>query len=296
MKYTGQVYRPPFEARSLLLQVTRGCSHNSCTFCTMYRDVPFGMESYEQIEEDLKEARERFPAARRVFLENGDAFCLSAERLARIAEMIHEYLPLTEIITMYASVLNIRDKTDAELKMLRDLGIDQLNVGVESGLDDALKYMNKGYTAAEAVRELKRLQAAGMHYAANVILGGAGSGRQRENAETTAALLNETRPYLVFTGTLHSEAGCPLHEDLRTGAFQENTFREYLEEEECLLENLKLHGSYFFGLHPSNVVQVYGVLDRDQEKLLNEVRRRREALQDVLDLRPLRGGEGAVLL
>ena len=283
MKYTGQVYRPPFEAKSLLLQVTRGCSHNSCTFCTMYRDTPFGTESYEQIEEDLKEARERFPAARRVFLENGDAFCLSAERLARIAEMIHEYLPLTEIITMYASVLNIRDKTDAELKRLRDL-------------DDALRYMNKGYTAAEAVRELKRLRSAGMDYAANVILGGAGSGRQRENAEATAALLNETRPYLVFTGTLHSEPGCPLHEDLRTGAFRENTFREYLEEEECLLENLKLQGSYFFGLHPSNVVQVYGVLDRDQEKLLKEVRRRKEELREVLDLRPLRGGEGAVLL
>ena len=270
MKYTGQIYRPPFEAKSLLLQVTRGCSHNSCSFCTMYRDVPFGIESCEQIEEDLKEARELFPAARRVFL--------------------------TEIITMYSSVLNIRDKTDDELKRLRDLGIDQLNVGVESGLDDALRYMNKGYTAAEAVRELKRLRSAGMDYAANVILGGAGSGRQRENAEATAALLNETRPYLVFTGTLHSEPGCPLHEDLRTGAFRENTFREYLEEEECLLENLKLRGSYFFGLHPSNVVQVYGVLDRDQEKLLKEVRRRKEELREVLDLRPLRGGEGAVLL
>ena len=100
----------------------------------------------------------------------------------------------------------------------------------------------------------------------------------------------------MFTGTIHSEPGCPLHEDLRTGAFQENTFREYLEEEECLLENLKLQGSYFFGLHPSNVVQVYGVLDRDQEKLLKEVRRRKEELREVLDLRPLRGGEGAVLL
>ena len=129
MKYTGQVYRPPFEARSLLLQVTRGCSHNSCSFCTMYRDVPFGIESFEQIGEDLKEARELFPAARRVFLENGDAFCLSAERLARIAEMVHEYLPLTEIITMYASVLNIRDKTDAELKKTVDDLISRIKNG-----------------------------------------------------------------------------------------------------------------------------------------------------------------------
>ena len=187
-------------------------------------------------------------------------------------------------------------RTEEELRALRRAGLTLVYMGLESGCDEVLRRMDKGHTAAEAVRELKRLRSAGMDYAANVILGGAGSGRQRENAEATAALLNETRPYLVFTGTLHSEPGCPLHENLRTGAFRENTFREYLEEEECLLENLKLQGCYFFGLHPSNVVQAYGVLDRDKEKLLGEVRRRKEELREVLDLQPLRGGEGAVLL
>ncbi len=296
MKYTGQIYRPPFEARSLLLQVTRGCSHNSCAFCSMYRGVPFGIETLEQIEEDLREARELFPGTRRVFLENGDAFCLGAGRLLEIAALVRKYLPLTEIITMYASILNIREKTDEELRRLREAGIDQLNVGVESGLDEALQVMNKGYSAAEAVRELQRLRAAGMDYAANVILGGAGAERRMENAEATAALLNETRPYLLFTGTLHPDPGCPMGEAIRSGAFRENTFGEYLEEEERLISLLKLKNCYFFGLHPSNVVQMYGTLDRDQERLLSEIRRQRTLLEEILDQRPLRSGEGAIIL
>ena len=162
MKYTGLTYRPPFEAHSLLLQVTAGCSHNKCSFCTMYRNVPFSTESMGQIESDLREAREYTPDAERVFLENGDPFCLSADRLAEITEKIHEYLPMVETIAMYASIKNIQGKTDEELKLLHTLGINELNIGVESGLDDALAMMNKGYTAAQAVNELLRLKDAGI--------------------------------------------------------------------------------------------------------------------------------------
>ena len=159
MKYTGLTYRPPFEARSLLLQVTAGCSHNQCAFCTMYRDVPFDMENMDQIEKDLQEAREYVPNITRVFLENGDPFCLSADRLSAIAVRIHEYLTKVDTIAMYASIKNIRGKSDEELKQLRALGINELNIGVESGLDEALSQMNKGYTAEQALYELKRLNA-----------------------------------------------------------------------------------------------------------------------------------------
>ena len=144
MHYTGTIYRPPFEARSLLLQVTTGCSHNRCSFCTMYRDEQFGVEPLEQVEADLQEAREYVPNVTRVFLENGDPFVLSADRLEEIAVMVHAYLPKVETIAMYASIKNVIGKTDEELKRLRILGINELNIGVESGLDDALSYMNKG--------------------------------------------------------------------------------------------------------------------------------------------------------
>ena len=295
MKYTGLTYRPPFEARSLLLQVTAGCSHNQCAFCTMYRDVPFDMENMDQIEKDLQEAREYVPNITRVFLENGDPFCLSADRLSAIAVRIHEYLTKVDTIAMYASIKNIRGKSDEELKQLRALGINELNIGVESGLDEALSQMTKGYTAEQALYELKRLNAAGMDYGANIILGCAGEGRSEENAKATARLLNETAPYLIFTGTIHADPGCPLYEDMENHTFTENTFGEYLDEEEQFLSQLDLDGCYYFGLHPSNLVQMHGYLNRDKQKMLNEISRRRKQLADGLHLRPVRGGEGAIL-
>ena len=296
MKFTGTTYRPPFEANSLLLQVTTGCSHNKCAFCTMYRDVPFGTESIEQIKTDLSEAREYVPNITRVFLENGDPFCLSADRLKEIAEAVHEYLPKVETIAMYASIQNIQGKTDDELKTLRELGINELNIGVESGLDEALIRMNKGYNAEQALYELLRLREAGIDYGANVIFGAGGPGKQAENAKATAALLNETRPYLIFTGTIHSDPGCPLYDDMQSGVFIENTVGEYLDEEELFISELDLDGCFLFGLHPSNIVTMQGYLDRDKEAMLSEIRTTRQRLKSKLDIRPVRYGEGAVLL
>ena len=294
MHYTGTIYRPPFEARALLLQVTTGCSHNRCSFCTMYRDERFRMEPLEQIEEDLEEAREYVPGVTRVFLENGDPFALSADRLEQIAVMIQAYLPKVETIAMYASIKNVIGKTDEELRRLRTLGINELNIGVESGLDEALAYMNKGYTAEQAVYELKRLGAAGIVYGANIILGCAGAERRHENAAATAALLNETDPYLIFTGTIHSDPGCPLHEDIQAGRFVESTFGEYLDEEEELLKLLDLTDCYLFGLHPSNIVRMHGNLPEDKEVMLELIRKRRDQLAGRLNDKPVRYGEGAV--
>lgn len=296
MKYTGMTFRPPFEAKSLLLQVTTGCSHNKCSFCTMYRDVPFGVESMEQIEKDLTEARAFAPGARRVFLENGDPFALSANKLEEIALKIHEYLPYVQTIAMYASINNIRGKTDAELVRLRERGINELNIGIESGLDEALTLMNKGYDSKEALYELRRLRAAGMDYGANVIFGGAGPGRLKENAAATAEILNKTTPYLIFTGTIHADPGCPLYDDIQSGRFIEPTIGEHIDEEELFLQMLELDNCLYFGLHPSNVVRMQGWLPRDKEAMLYEVRQTRTRLARRLDERPVRYGEGAIFI
>jgi radical SAM superfamily enzyme YgiQ (UPF0313 family) len=140
MKYTGTIYRPSFEAGSLLLQVTVGCSHNRCIFCGMYKDFPFEEESMEQIEKDLKEARTMYSHVNSVFLVNGDPFTLSAGKLKAIARKISEILPEVQRISMYASINNIKTKTDEELKELRSLKINDLNIGVESGLPEVLEY------------------------------------------------------------------------------------------------------------------------------------------------------------
>lgn len=296
MHYTGNIYRPPFEGRSLLLQVTVGCSHNQCAFCTMYREVPFRVEPLEQIEEDLREAAPYARHIRRVFLENGDPFVLSADRLARIADMIHKYLPNVETIAMYASIQNIRGKTDEDLRMLRRLGINELNVGLESGLEEALLQMNKGYTAAEAEYELLRLKQAGIDYGANVIFGCAGAGLHMENARKTAELLNKTEPCLIFTGTIHADPGCPLYDRMQSGDFSENSLGEYLEEEEAFLNALDARDCLYFGLHPSNVVGLYGNLKHEKQNMLRQLQQKRKELTpDQLRSIPRRGGEGMIL-
>ena len=295
MKYTGLTYRPPFEANSLLLQVTRGCSHNACSFCTMYRDTPFGEETLEQIEWDIDEAAQMNLNTHRAFLVNGDAFCLPAKTLARVAEMMGEKLPQIRTIAMYASIRNIKEKTDEELRMLRGLGINELNIGVESGMDSVLEYMNKGYTAAQAKAELLRLKEAGFDYALNIIFGAAGSGNQQEHARETARLVNDTPPFLIFTGTVHTDPGCPLYDAVREGLFVECTIGEYLEEEERFIADLELERCFYFGLHPSNVIQMQGWLPDDKEEMIAAVRKTREDMKRILDKRPIRAGEGAII-
>lgn len=295
MYYTGLIYRPPFEAKSLLLQVTSGCSHNKCSFCTMYTKVPFRVSPLSEVEEDLQEASACRPQTRRVFLEGGDAFCLSGDKLIRIAELVKRYLPNVSTIAMYASINNIRNKTDEELKALHELGVDELNIGLESGDDYALLYLNKGFTAREARLQLDRLRAAGIRYGLNVIFGASGRDGRFKNARETAALVNYADPYLIFTGTIHADPGCKLYEDMKEGKFIECTIREYLEEEKEFLELLELTHCKYFGLHPANVVPMMGMLPEHKERLMDRlIKAEQEIPAEAMDSVPLRFGEGGI--
>ena len=295
MNLSGIVYRPPYEANSFLLQVTKGCSHNRCTFCSMYPDVPFAVCPMEEVEADLEEGARYCPDVTRVFLEHGDAFVLSSDRLLAIAEAVHRKLPKVETIAMYASIQNIRAKTDAELRKLRASGIHGLDIGVESGLDAALTYMNKGHTAKEAREQLLRLTEAGMDYSFNAILGCGGAELWQENADATADLINAVQPHLLFIGSLHAEPGCRLYQDMKDGVFHECTIGQLLDEQERLIRRLDLRNTYYFGSHPSNLVPMQGRLPEQKQDMIDVIRETREALRTQLDMFPLRGGEGAVL-
>ena len=295
MNMTGIVYRPPYEANSLLLQVTLGCSHNKCTFCYMYPDVQFKVCPMEEVEADIEEATHYCPNVKRVFLEHGDAFVLSAEKLLKIADAIHRKLPRVETIAMYASIQNIKSKTDEELRQLRTAGIHGLDIGVESGLDAALTYMNKGHTAAEAREQLLRLTEAGMDYSFNAILGCGGAELWQENADATADLINAVQPHLLFIGSLHAQPGCRLYQDMRSGAFKECTIGQLLDEQERLIRRLDLKDTYYFGSHPSNLVPMQARLPDQKQDMIEAVQETREQLRTHLDEFPVRGGEGSIL-
>lgn len=149
MHYTGTVYRNPYEPPSPLLEITQGCSHNKCRFCNMYSDVKFKPSPMEWIVEDIKEIASVYPQIDRLQLLSADPFVLSFERLDEICDLIHEHLPNVKIMTMAARVDNVRDKTVDELKILKDKGIVELNLGAESGDDETLKSVKKGYTGED---------------------------------------------------------------------------------------------------------------------------------------------------
>lgn len=296
MNYTGPVFRPPFEANSLLLQVTVGCSHNECTFCTMYKDVPFQVEPLDQIEEDLKEARQRYASVKRIFLVNADPFVLQASQLKNIAEKINYYFPEIQTIAMYASVKNIINKTDEELKELRSLKINELNIGIESGMDEVLHHLNKGFTLEEARTQLKRLKRAGIDFSANIILGAAGTEKSLENAIANSELLNEVEPYLIFIATMHVDPGSQLYEEMQAGTFVENTLGQNLTEELEMLKRLNIH-TRFFGLHMSNIIPLDGNLPDDQEQMIEILDRGIRSIPDnILNSRPKKGYEGRSLI
>ena len=296
MHYTGPTFRPPYEAQSLLIQATSGCSHNKCTFCSMYQDVPFEVSPIEEIEEDLAYVGRHRTLYKRVFLVNGDAFCLSFARLAEIAELVHRYLPRVETIGGYASINNILTKSEDELRQLAAMGYADFNIGLESGLDDVLAYMNKGYTLAEARQAFARLNAAGMPFNVNIITAAAGRGRCVEHAEANAAIVNEANPTLIFVSPLHVDHGAKLEELVESGDFEECVLGDYITEEIEFLQRLEVKDCIFFGQHVSNPVRVSGLLPRDKDYLVNELKLGYERFPRwQLEKVPPKGAEGRMI-
>ncbi len=296
MHYTGLTYRPSYEARSLLLQATTGCSHNACTFCSMYRDVPFRESPLEEIEEDLKECAQMGLAPHRVFLVNGDAFTLSAEKLCAIAEFIRNYLPTVETIGGYASITNIASKTDDDLRKLKELGYADFNIGLESALDDVLAFMNKGYTAEEAREQLLRLVQVGMPFNVNIINAAAGADRIVESVTANARLCNEVQPTLIFVSPLHVDPDTPLEKLVACGEYTECNLGDYIQEEIEFLKRLEQRRCVFFGIHVSNPIPVVGMLPQEKDRMVAQLEEGK-GLYSKEELRsiPPKGSEGRIL-
>ncbi|NDV27550.1 radical SAM protein [Desulfovibrio sp. JC010] len=271
MHYTGPVYRHPLEARTPLLQITAGCSHNKCTFCTMYKDVDFSISSMEHIEEDLQELRRTYPRLPRIFLVNGDPFALPAKRLEQILTRIIEVFPEMETISTYSSVRNLKGKNLDELKRLKELRLNDLYVGLESGNDAALKIMNKGYDSEQAYSNLGKLKEVGISYMALILLGMGGLNEGMKSASDTAALLNATAPKLISVIPLGIFPGSNLETLHNAGKFVPPTEREMLEEERELLRKLEVEDCLFYGSHMNNLVSVSGNLPHDREVMIKRI-------------------------
>lgn len=274
MHYTGTIWRPPYEAGSLLIEVTSGCTHHACKFCTLYHDLPFRfrMSPLEDIEADLQEAREALRAwksgrVERVFLVGANPFVLQVSRLREIARLVHTYFPACASIGCFARVTDITPKTDDELRELRSLGFDGLTIGVESGDDEALTFMNKGYHAADIIDQTQRLDRAGISYSFFYLAGIAGAGRGEEGAAESAKVFNLTHPRLIGSSmlTVYPESG--LAGEIEAGNWEPEGELEKYREVRALVERLELP-TVFAMLGASNAIPLQGTLPRDREKLL----------------------------
>lgn len=274
MHYTGTIWRPPYEASSLLLEVTAGCTHHKCKFCTLYHDLPFRfrMSPVEDVECDLQEVKRAVRGLRgrrieRVFLTGANPFVLSCGKLTAIAELIHRYLPSVTSIGSFARITDVTLKTDGELAGLRALGYDGLTIGIETGDEEALRFMNKGYTAADILEQCQRLDAAGIHYSFFYLAGISGAGRGETGAERTALLCNRIHPVLIGANMLTVYPDSELYAEIQRGNWQEEGELEKYKEVRTLVEKLQIPVG-FAAMGASNAFQFHGQLPEDRKKLL----------------------------
>lgn len=272
LHFTGTVWRPPYEAYSVLLQATVGCTHHACKFCDLYGDLRFRLASPDEIEADLRIIARHQPRARRVFLVGANPFVLSAERLIWLADLIRDHLPRVRTIGMFARTDDIRRKSDAELRELRARGITGLSIGTETGDEATLAFMNKGVTAADTFEQCRRLDAAGIEYYFTYMTGLAGKGHGQRAARATAALFNRLHPYIVNVVSLTLFSDAPLAREAAEGAFVEAGERERIEELRTFVRELTIP-TVLLANTVSNSVPLSGRLPEDRARLLRELDR-----------------------
>lgn len=258
------------ERASFMLPVMVGCSYNRCKFCNLFRHLDYRELPIEQIEGELKRVKEAGGCPKKIFLGDGNAFGLKMERLLRILERIHVYFPECMCINMDATVTSIQQKSDQELRLLYENGVRHLYLGIESGLDDVLAFMEKDHDTSQAYKAIERLKRAGLIYDAHIMTGVAGRGRGQENARALAEFLNRTGPAHVvnFSMFLHKEV--PLYRQIEDGTYIPADELENLLEERTLLKLIETEFLYD-GFHDYIEVRVRGKLSRDREKMVKKL-------------------------
>lgn len=240
LHFNGPVVRPPQEDYRQFIEVTVGCTHNRCKFCNFYREYPFRMAPLEQVEDDLKQVYAVNPDQRYFWANGGNPYALSTENLAKYGKLFQKYFPGAEIAT-YGRVSDFKNKTVADIRYLKELGFDNLVVGIETGDDKVLKRMNKGYTAQDIVEQMGKLDEVGIKYRVIYLGGLAGKGKCVESAKKSVKIFNQIHPALIGTTSLAIVPNTELFEEYQRGNFEEASEKERQEEYRTLFAGLNNH-------------------------------------------------------
>ena len=273
MRYEGDIYRPPSEAYSYILQITIGCAHIKCTFCGSFKAKQFRIRKLEEGYEDLNMAREYYRKVGRIFLADGDALVCKNEYLLSILKRIKEQFPECQRVGIYGRAKDVLRKTDEELAELRDNGITILYIGVEAGNPEILRRINKGETREELIEAVQRVNRMGIETSLTFLSGIGGRDLWRENAIDTGTMISEMEPTYASFLTLMLVPGTDLYEQHRRGEFELLTPEEVLKEAELMLENINVKNKCIFrSNHASNYVALKGDLPQDKERMLEQLR------------------------
>ena len=280
MQYEGDVYRPPSEARSLIIQVTIGCAHNRCTFCYMYKGEQFRIRKREEILRDLEECAGLYGLyVRRVFFADGDALAAPTELLLELLQYVQDHFPYVQRVSAYAAAKDVLRKSEEELRALREAGLQILYLGAESGDEEILRHIQKGNTAQEMIEAGLKLHRCGIQTSITLISGLGGRKGLERHAKESALLVNGMNPEYVGLLTLQVSRNTPLAEEIRRGEMELLTADEIAQETEFFLREINSPGTVFRSNHASNYVALGGTFNRDIPALLRTLERvRREKL------------------
>ncbi len=266
------IYRPPSEAESLILQVTIGCSHNKCTFCGSFKDKKFRLRSFDEVKEDVEEAKQYAGYIKKVFIADGDALIIPQKKLIPIIELIKDSFPKLERIGLYGNTKSILKKSVDELKQLKELGVGIVYLGVETGAQVILDRVCKGTLLDKTAEAAKRVKDAGIILSVTVLLGLGGIERSNIHAEETGKFLTRIQPDYAGALSVIVVPGTALAEEVKKGTFKVPDPYMLLEELEKMISNIDANHIYFASNHASNYLPVKGWLPEEKEKMLKAIK------------------------
>lgn len=265
--YVEPVFRPPSEARSLIFQITVGCSQNSCTFCGMYKGKSFHVRPLQEILTEISEIPAQYRSRiDRVFLADGDALVYPYDDLCTILDALASTFPGLTRVGSYASPNSLTTKSHDQLLRLREKRLKILYFGLESGDDRTLQNINKGFDSETMAELALAARGAGMKLSVTAILGLAGAGRSMEHARATAAWVNRVNPEYFSLLTLFHR-----HNDEFIRTLQQCTRRELLLEAREMLLNLQPARTILRSNHVSNFLNLSGSYPKDRERLIADL-------------------------
>lgn len=279
MQYEGIVYRPPSEARSLIIQVTIGCAHNRCVFCNMYKEKQFRIRNIAEVLDDLKSSATLYgKQIEKIFFADGDALVVPTKDLLLLLSFIREHMPWVKQVASYETPRDLLMKSAEELRELSRAGLSLLYIGAESGSDQVLTQMQKGATRADLIEACTKAKDCGFRTSVTLISGLGSTKLFEEHARESASLISAIKPdYLGFL-TLMLEEPAPIVKLVQDGSFPLLSPDQVMEEMEIFLREVDSEGTVFRSNHASNYVMLKGTLNKDRDALLHTVLEAKEQL------------------